>query len=748
MRRLAVLERRLAVSFVCWPSFTRQTMMRDSARPNAVTCSDASMSDRSIELRGVEVHNLKSVDLDLPHGRLICFCGVSGSGKSSLALDTLYAEGQRRYIESFSAYTRQFLQRLERPAAERIDGLPPAIAVTRESANQSSRATVGTSTETYDYLRLIFAKLGKVVCGNCQVEVARDTPVSVGKSLAALPEGAKFMVGFPVNREADDDLQDIAAALREQGFIRAIAQGRSVDLSAGESLLAEKGSEFEVIVDRLAAGQASAERVQDSLESAFGNGEGGCCVYVAADNGWTPPRAVSQRQTAIDGRSWWRLTFNDSMNCPACHGEYAAPEPKLFSFNSPLGACSECEGFGNIIDIDMDLVVPDGAKSLADGAIAPWTTPAYAHELEELLALADDYGIPTDVPFRDLEQRHVQLIRDGVPKRDFGGLAGFFNWLERRKYKMHIRVFLSRWRSYRQCPACEGARLRTEALAVQVGGENLAQIVRWKIDEAATYFSSLELSPWQQAVAGNLLHEVQSRLEYLQAVGLGYLTLDRTLRTLSGGEAQRVALTSALGSSLVNMLYVLDEPSVGLHPRDVERLNLAVTQLRDRGNTVVVVEHEESMIRLADEVVEVGPGAGEQGGRVVFQGPTSKLLDEPTTLTGQYLARQRGLTTPQRRRAPEHGWIRLAGARGNNLQNITVEFPLGCLCLVTGVSGSGKSTLVQDTLYPSLRRRMRKRSHQAAPLRRRFRRRPDRRRGARRSKPHRSFAPLEPCHLH
>ncbi len=350
------------------------------------------------------------------------------------------------------------------------------------------------------------------------------------------------------------------------------------------------------------------------------------------------------------------------MVCDECGRAYPPPEPRLYSFNSPLGACPECEGFGNVIDIDLDLIVPDPRKSLRDGAIAPWTTPAYAHELEELIALAADYDIPLDVPFKNLTEPQLQLIREGVPERKFGGLRGFFAWLERKKYKMHIRVFLTRWRSYRTCPVCNGARLRPEALATQVGGLNIAQVCALKVRDAINYVRNLQLAEWQRVVGRSMLEQVQARLGFLAAVGLDYLTLDRSLRTLSGGEAQRVTLTSALGSSLVNMLYVLDEPSIGLHPADTDRLVRCVEKLRDRGNTVCVVEHEESMIRAADQIIEIGPGAGERGGQVVFQGRPSEIEDCPKSVTGDFLAGRRGISSPGDRRRTDHGWIRLAGA--------------------------------------------------------------------------------------
>ncbi|HUT93826.1 MAG TPA: excinuclease ABC subunit UvrA [Thermoguttaceae bacterium] len=668
---------------------------------------------RHISLRGVEVHNLQAIDLDIPRGNLIVLCGISGSGKSSLALDTLYAEGQRRYIESFSAYTRQFLQRLEKPDAERIDGIPPAIAVTGRNASRSNRSTVGTATETADYLRLLYAKIGHVVCPQCGHEVRRDSPQSAADVLGSLPEGTRYLIAFAMSASGEANPTHLAAGLVEQGFVRVVVDGRVVNLTSLQidlASLAEPAADaaWYVVVDRLAAGSAAVGRVRDSLETAFTKGEGQC--YVLIEDGESAVSEAGRRGVIhpIEGRPWRRMGFSTQFSCLDCQRDFPTPEPRLYSFNSPLGACPECEGFGNIIAIDMDLIVPDPRKTLRDGAIAPWNSPAYAHELEELLDLADDYGLPVDVPFAQLRPEHLDLITEGAAERDFGGLKGFFAWLERRKYKMHIRVFLSRWRSYRPCPACNGARLRPEALATRVGGRNIAEVSRMQIREAAEFFRCLEMTQWERRVGRMMLDQVRARLGYLEAVGLGYLTLDRTVRTLSGGEIRRVVLTSALGSSLVNMLYVLDEPSVGLHPRDVHRLIEAVARLRDRGNTVVVVEHEESIIRAADEVIEIGPGAGERGGRIVFQGTPREMEQSTESLTGDYLARRRGISTNGRRRPPNHGWIRLAGARGNNLQNVTVEFPLGLLCLVTGVSGSGKSTLVEDTLYPALCRRLRK----------------------------------------
>ena len=652
------------------------------------------MAGRQIELRGVAVHNLKEVDLDIPLGRLVAICGLSGSGKTSLALDTLYAEGQRRYIESFSLYTRQFLERLDKPAAERIDGIPASIAVTRDDVSRSNRATVGTATETIDYLRLVFAKIGRLVCPACDRPVVRSTPESAAEQLATLPEGARLMVAFAANPADGESIEQLIARLQSQGFVRIVP--------ADDAVL--------VIVDRLTAGSQSESRLRESLETAFNHGEGRALALAecAAGSALCGVPSAAAEVSIIDNRPWQRLNFSRRLECTSCGRVFADPEPRHFSFNSPLGACPTCEGFGQIIDLDMQLIVPDPGKSIREGAIAPWNTPAYQHELEELLALAPDYALPVDVPFRELTDDHLRLIREGVSERSFGGLAGFFAWLEKRKYKMHLRVFLNRWRSSSVCSTCHGTRLNEQALAWQVGGRNIAQLAGLRIDQAIRFFADLPLAEPERQACRQLLHQVRSRLGFLELVGLGYLSLDRTLRTLSGGEAQRVALTSALGSSLVNMLYVLDEPSVGLHPRDVERLIGAIRGLVNRGNSVVMVEHEEALLRSADELIEIGPGAGDRGGQVVYQGPLAGLLQPGASLTGEYLASRRGVSIPERRRPANRGSIRLHGARGNNLKNLTVEFPLGVLCVVTGVSGSGKSTLVQETLYGALCRRKRK----------------------------------------
>ena len=672
---------------------------------------------RPMVLRGVKVHNLKAIDLDLPARRLIVMCGVSGSGKSSLAFDTLYAEGQRRYIESFSAYTRQFLPRLEKPDAERIDNIHPAIAIAQHGTTRSNRSTVGSVTEIADYLQLLFAKIGRLHCLKCQQPIHRDTPQAAADFLHSLPVGTRLMLGFSLAFDTKTEMKAAWLRLNEEGFTRAIVGHQSHSLQEPPTPDAwGKTRRIDVVIDRLMAG-TDQERITDSLEIAFDKGTGQAFALISADATVSPPSPRWQQSSTqlVDDKPWKRVVWSTHLRCEVCGIDYPDPEPRLFNANNPLGACPACEGFGNLVELDMNLIVPDPQKTLREGAIAPWNSPAYAHELQELLALAADYRLPVDVPYSTLTPDQTQLINQGVPERKFGGLRGFFAWLERRKYKMHIRVFLSRWRSHRPCPACQGKRLKPEALAYQLGGKNFAAWLAEKIEAATAALQNLELTPFEQLAGRAIREQVQARLNYLTSVGVGYLSLDRLARSLSGGEAQRVALSSALGSSLVDTLYVLDEPSVGLHPQDTDRLIQVIQRLRDRGNSIVVVEHEESMIRAADHVVEIGPGAGLHGGKVVFQGTPAELSDFKGSPTGDYLSGRRASLAPNRRRETVHGWLRLTGARGRNLKNLNVDFPLGVLCVVTGVSGAGKSTLVQDTLYPALLHRLRQQAPEAEP---------------------------------
>lgn len=673
-----------------------------------------------IQLRGVRVHNLQNVDVDIPRGALVAICGVSGSGKTSLALDTLYAEGQRRYIESFSAYTRQFLDRLDKPDYDTITNLPPALAVTRRGASRSNRSTIGTASETLDYLRLLYSKIAELYCYSCGQHILRHDPASVAKLLDQLPASMRMMIGFRTHWEDIAERATILADLQASGFVRLASAGRMLNLgSQTREELAEAlpvQGQIWVIVDRVKGGDTLG-RTTESLEHAFQSGAGEIALFTESG---APMEAVGLPEggtliETIDGAQWQVHLLSAQLRCLKCGIDYPDPQPRLFSFNSPLGACPLCEGFGDTVDLDMNLVVPNSSLTLREGAIAPWNTPSARPALDELFDNASRINVRLDVPYSRLNDTERNKIIDGVPSAGFGGLKGFFEYLERKKYKMHVRVFLARWRSYSRCPQCNGKRLSPQALAFRVAGLNLAELCALEIDDAIRLFHRLRdtgeapqsggLDSRQREVGKELLDQAWLRLGYLQSVGLGYLTLDRTLRTLSGGECQRTALTAALGSSLVNMLYVLDEPSVGLHPYDVEQLSQAIVGLAQRGNTVVMVEHEEALLEKADWLIEVGPQAGVNGGRLTFAGSLKQMKASKESLTGAYLSGKRIVPIPSTRRKPS-GWLRLSGCTGHNLQNLTVAFPLGVLCLVTGVSGSGKSSLVQDTLYAALMSRL------------------------------------------
>jgi excinuclease ABC subunit A len=636
---------------------------------------------RGIRLRGVRVHNLKGIDLDLPLHRVVAFSGVSGSGKSSLAFDTLYAEGQRRYVETFSSYTRQFLERLDKPDADRIDGIPPAIAVApRSGGRRAGRSTVGTVSEVHDHLALLYARAGRVTCRACGQAVEPADPSAVVRSVERLAEGSRYLVAFPIDVRPDSDRSGLAEALRSEGFTRVRVGGQVVRLEGGP--LPDPGEgPVDVVVDRLTRGSEAVGRRLDSIETAFARGLGRCRVIV---EGGGP-----------------ELTFYRGRRCPGCGTDYADPDPRLFRYNSPLGACPTCEGYGSVVDLDPSRIVPDPSKTLLEGAIAPWNTPSYEAHRQDLLDLAPRLGLPVDVPFSGLSPAQVELIYEGAPKHGFSGLRKFFRRLESKSYKMHVRVFLSRWRGYHTCPDCQGARLRPEALAVLVGGLDIARLSSLTVRDARAFMAGFATAEGSNPVARRVLDQVRSRLDALDRIGLDYLTLDRPARTLSSGEGRRLALSTALGSGLVNTLYVLDEPSVGLHPRDVGRLIATIDGLRDAGNSVVVVEHDEAILRSADWLIDIGPGAGDSGGRVLYQGPPEGVGEVPESATGAFLSGRKRLIVPGARRAPR-GQLVLRGASGHNLRGIDVSFPLGVLCVVSGVSGSGKSTLVDETLYPVL----------------------------------------------
>lgn len=634
---------------------------------------------------------------------MVAICGVSGAGKSSLAIDTLYAEGQRRYVESFSPYTRQFLARLNKPDCDSISFLPPALAVTRSGTYRGNRTTVGTASETLEYLRILFAKLAQLNCHKCGRAIAAHAAESVAQCIGNLP-ARKLMIAFNIHWEDSVDRAMALSDLQAAGFVRLISNGRAINLS---SSLREELTEYLpvqssslVIVDRIKGGEDS-PRITESLESAFDHGNGNVDLLMEAASepveGWDDAHSI-----AVDGVVWLRRRFSRDLRCEHCNQDFPNSTSQVFNFNSPLGACSACEGFGDTVDFNIDRIVPDKQKSLRQGAIAPWNSPSYSSYLDDFLKVAKKLGVPVDVPFAQLTPTQVQAIWNGDANADVAGLTGFFSWLERKKYKMHVRVFLSRWRTYRQCPLCHGQRLNDTSLAYSLAGHNFAQLCDLRIDYLQQVLSSLEMSEFQRQIAHGVLAQTQQRLSCLQQVGLGYLALNRTLRTLSAGEAQRVLLTTALGSSLVHMLYVLDEPSAGLHAFDVAKLIIALRGLTHRGNTVVVVEHDATILSGADHLVEIGPQAGEMGGEVVCYGTLNDLKRHDRSLTGAYLSHRKRVSDNQYQRTPSEAVISLSGCSGNNLRALDVDFPLGLLCAVTGVSGSGKSSLVQETLFPAI----------------------------------------------
>jgi len=639
-------------------------------------------ANSAIRARGVRVHNLKNIDVDVPRGKFVVVTGVSGSGKSSLALDTLYAEGQRRYVESFSAYARQFLERMDRPDVDRVENIPPAIAIERENPVKNRRSTVGTATELNDYLRLLFARIGHMFCPQCGRQVECHTVSRVTEEVLSLPAGSRFTVGFPLKLSRRISAGEQMDRIREMGFIRVFVDGQIVDVSATAAVDLKGQEEIEVVVDRLVASQSVSGRLGEAIETCYRLGRGRCVVRV------------------IGGET---MRFSSRLRCAYCDRDLPDLTPQLFSFNSPLGACPHCNGYGATIDLDEDRVVPDPHLSLRGGAVAPWTTRSTWECLDQLLDGAPKDGIPIDVPWKDLTEEQRKAVFEGG--EHFWGVRDYFDWLQSRKYKLHVRVLLSRYRRYVTCPRCDGTRLREEARAVRVCGKNVAQISAMTIEEAHGFFHErIELSDYEQKVSSLLIGEIRRRLDYLLRIGLGYLTLDRLTRTLSGGEMQRVNLATGLASGLVNTLYILDEPSVGLHPRDNERLIGIIRSLKERGNTVLVVEHDRGIIESADHLIDLGPGAGERGGEVVYSGPVSGVKKCKRSVTGAYLRGDSCIPVPAERRKGNGQRICLKGAREHNLKGINVAFPIGVFICVTGVSGSGKSTLVQDTLYPALKR--------------------------------------------
>jgi excinuclease ABC subunit A len=683
------------------------------------------LANDAIVIRGARTHNLKNISCDIPHGKLTVVSGVSGSGKSSLAFDTIYAEGQRRYVESLSAYARQFLERIEKPDVDLIDGLAPAIAIKQKNTTRNPRSTVATATEIYDYLRLLYARCGTVHCIYCDGLVKRDSVDEVAEVVMALGEGTRLQALFPVVTATVEPEAAVKTAkpagralkvtgkaavkakpvanggdslhtqtlkarlteLRTKGFNRLYQQGNIVEFSTPESLLElDFTLPVFVLLDRIVVDTENRARIVDATEIAYREASEVTFEDVPRDE------AAERR----------RYRFSGAYECKSCHRPGKEPEPRLFSFNNPFGACPRCQGFGNTVDFDMNLVIPDKGLTLATGAIDPWERPKYRTWFTDLKKNAAELGIPMDVPWREMPEAARETVLRG--KGSFAGVFGFFAQMEKKKYKLHVRVMLSKYRGYAECPDCRGQRLRAEARSVRLNGKNICQSTGLTIAQAKEFFDGLKLTPMQEEIAGPILHEVRQRLGFLDAVGLEYLTLDRLASTLSGGEAQRIQLATSLGSRLVGALYVLDEPSIGLHTRDTARLIRILEELRDLGNTIIVVEHDADVLRAADHLLDLGPGAGEFGGKLLAEGVLAEIEANPNSLTGRYLSGQISIPVPTRRREPGRERLVLKGAEANNLHGLNVEIPLGMLVAITGVSGSGKSTLVHQVLYRAVAR--------------------------------------------
>ena len=656
----------------------------------------------TLVVRGAREHNLKGIDLELPRDSLIVFSGLSGSGKSSLAFDTIFAEGQRRYVESLSAYARQFLGQMDKPDVDFIEGLSPAVSIDQKSTNRNPRSTVGTITEVYDYLRLLYARVGVPHCPVCGEEITSQTPQQIVDSVLDLPEGTRYQVLAPVIRGRKGEYADLFAELQQQGFARARVDGETIQLSEPPQLEKKLKHDIEVVIDRLVARDGVRQRLADSVETALRLADG--LVIIDPVDGEMPPRRYSEKRACPNDHV---LTLEEM-------------EPRTFSFNAPYGACPECMGIGVRLEVDPDLVIPDPSKSLAEGAVAPWDTIAADHFHRMMNALSHEMGFSMDTPFRDLPQDvkdavisgkdyevHVRFRnRYGRERQYTTGFEGVLTWLHRMHGQTESDYSRERYEQYMRevpCPVCSGARLKPEVLAVTIGGLSIAQLCDLSIREGRQFLAGVEWTERSRHIATQVLKEIDARLGFLLDVGLDYLTLSRAAGTLSGGEAQRIRLATQIGSGLVGVLYVLDEPSIGLHQRDNRRLIDTLTRLRDLGNTLIVVEHDEDTIRTADWVVDIGPGAGEHGGEVVHSGTYQELLANERSITGAYVSGRRSIPLPDARRAIDTDRrITVVGAREHNLKTIDVSFPLGVFTAVTGVSGSGKSTLVNTILYTAL----------------------------------------------
>ncbi|MEO0080047.1 MAG: excinuclease ABC subunit UvrA [candidate division WOR-3 bacterium] len=663
------------------------------------------MRDDVISVRGAREHNLKNINVDIPRNRLVVITGISGSGKSSLAFDTIYAEGQRRYIESLSAYARQFLGMLEKPDCDKITGLSPAIAIEQRTSARNPRSTVGTVTEIYDYLRLLFARVGKPYCPKCDRPISSQTTDQIVDAILSEPENANLMVLAPLVRGRKGEYREVLAAAKRRGYIRVRCDGKLYEIDEVPALERYKKHKIELVIDRLSVRPEIRKRLADSVELALREGNGLCIVAV---------------RRKPEGESQDRL-FSAALACPECGFSFEEISPRLFSFNAPYGACPVCHGLGTKMEIDPDRLIADPELSLLDGAIDPWGEVRERGEWfqSKLATLARKYRFRLETPWKELPAQVRRIILYGSEEElefkhesgeweytwedRFEGLVPWLMRIHKETESDYRREWVERYMSILPCPACQGTRLKPEALAVRIGDKNIAVVTRMSVKEALGFFRNLELGEKEQAIAREVTKELVRRLEFLSSVGLDYLTLDRTAESLGGGEAQRVRLATQIGSGLVGVVYILDEPSIGLHQRDNRRLLQTLLRLRDLGNTVIVVEHDEETIRTADWVIDLGPGAGDAGGRVVAEGPAEKIMACSESLTGAYLARRKTIPLPEERRKPK-GWLVVYGCRENNLKNIDVHFPLGLLVCVTGVSGSGKSTLVSETLFKALAR--------------------------------------------
>ena len=646
-----------------------------------LSADKAAKAGKKIVVKGAREHNLKNLTFEIPRNKLVVFTGVSGSGKSSLVFDTIYAEGQRRYVESLSAYARQFLERMNKPDVDFIQGISPAVAIEQKTGGRNTRSTVGTTTEIYDYLRLLYARIGKTICFQCGKEVKKDTTTTVTKWLEDQPDGTKFYIGFPLHEHEGSTVQQEVTLLRKRGFFRLYFNKELVDLTEDKAILPKKKKDITVIVERFKVSKGEVrEKLADSIEVTFKEGE--------------------NRLAIINAETGAKQEFNKFYEC--CGIRYEEPEPRFFSFNNPFGACPVCQGFSKTIGIDMNLVVPNPNLSIMDGAIAPFRTPKYSSHSRDLIQNAKQFNIPINIPYKELTPQQVALVRKGFGT--FKGIDKFFAKLEEKTYKMHIRVLLSRYRGYTTCSACKGSRLRREALQVKIADKSIYEVVQMPIEHSLKFFEELTLSEYDMMVGERILKEIIKRLTFLNNVGIGYLTLERLSSTLSGGETQRINLATSLGSSLVGTLYVLDEPSIGLHPRDNLKLINILKNLRNIGNTVLVVEHDPEMMKHADVLIDMGPKAGREGGEIIAMGTYDEVIKNANSLTGKYLSGKLKIPVPKKRRNKNNNSkeIEIVGASENNLKSLNVNIPLNKFVVITGVSGSGKSSLVHDVLYGGL----------------------------------------------